>query len=195
MSLFINNNIEAMVAQNNLSNTENNLSTSMTDLSSGLRINTAADDAAGYAISEDLTGQTNGLIAGSGERAGRGFARPDRRRHAERRGVDAPARPRTRRPVRLRHTVRERPDGDHVRSQPADVGDLAGRFDRAVQRHRPVLGRDADHVPDRRQRQRHDLRHDRGDGEHGRDPLPRDHRVRNDTGRPSARRPCRRSTA
>ncbi len=61
MSLIINNNIEAMVAQNNLSNTENNLSTSMTDLSSGLRINTAADDAAGYAISEDLTGQTNGL--------------------------------------------------------------------------------------------------------------------------------------
>ena len=61
MSLIINNNIEAMVAQNNLSNTENSLSTSMTDLSSGLRINTAADDAAGYAISEDLTGQTNGL--------------------------------------------------------------------------------------------------------------------------------------
>ena len=33
----------------------------MTDLSSGLRINTAADDAAGYAITEDLTSQVNGL--------------------------------------------------------------------------------------------------------------------------------------
>lgn len=61
MSLIVNTNIEAMVAQNNLSNTENNLSGAMTDLSSGLRINTAADDAAGYAISEDLTGQVNGL--------------------------------------------------------------------------------------------------------------------------------------
>lgn len=61
MSLIINNNIEAMVAQNNLSTTESSLSTAMTDLSSGLRINTAADDAAGYAISEDLTGQSNGL--------------------------------------------------------------------------------------------------------------------------------------
>jgi flagellin len=62
MSLIINNNIEAMVAQNNLSNTEGALGTAMTDLSSGLRINTAADDAAGYAISEDLTGQSNGLM-------------------------------------------------------------------------------------------------------------------------------------
>jgi flagellin len=61
MSLIINTNTEAMVAQNNLSNTETALSGAMTDLSSGLRINTAADDAAGYAISEDLTGQTNGL--------------------------------------------------------------------------------------------------------------------------------------
>jgi flagellin len=61
MSLFINTNSEAMVAQNNLSNTEGALNTAMTDLSSGLRINTAADDAAGYAITEDLTSQVNGL--------------------------------------------------------------------------------------------------------------------------------------
>jgi len=65
MSLIINNNIEAMVAQNNLSNTEMTLQGTMTDLSSGLRINTAADDAAGYAIAEDLTGQTNGLAQAS----------------------------------------------------------------------------------------------------------------------------------
>jgi flagellin len=61
MSLFINTNSEAMVAQNNLSTTEGALNTAMTDLSSGLRINTAADDAAGYAITEDLTSQVNGL--------------------------------------------------------------------------------------------------------------------------------------
>lgn len=61
MSLFINTNSEALIAQNNLTNTENALNGAMTDLSSGLRINTAADDAAGYAISEDLTSQVNGL--------------------------------------------------------------------------------------------------------------------------------------
>jgi flagellin len=61
MSLIINTNVEAMVAQNNLTQTQNSLSSAMTDLSSGLRINTAADDAAGYAITEDLTGQVNGL--------------------------------------------------------------------------------------------------------------------------------------
>jgi flagellin len=61
MSLTINTNIEAMNAERNLQNTENSLSTSMQRLSSGLRINTAADDVAGYAISQTLTGQVNGL--------------------------------------------------------------------------------------------------------------------------------------
>jgi flagellin len=61
MSLIINTNSEALIAQNNLTGTENALSGAMTDLSSGLRINTAADDAAGYAISQDLTSQVNGL--------------------------------------------------------------------------------------------------------------------------------------
>lgn len=61
MSLIINTNSEALIAQNNLTGTENALSGAMTDLSSGLRINTAADDAAGYAITQDLTSQVNGL--------------------------------------------------------------------------------------------------------------------------------------
>jgi len=61
MSLIINTNAEALIAQNNLTMTEGSLNTAMTDLSSGLRINTAADDAAGYAITEDLTSQVNGL--------------------------------------------------------------------------------------------------------------------------------------
>ena len=61
MSLMINTNTDAIVAHNNLVNTDTALSSAMQDLSSGLRINTAADDAAGYAIVQDLTGQTNGL--------------------------------------------------------------------------------------------------------------------------------------
>lgn len=62
MSLTINTNIEAMNAERNLQNTENSVSTAMQHLSSGLRINTAADDVAGYAISQTLTGQVNGLM-------------------------------------------------------------------------------------------------------------------------------------
>jgi flagellin len=61
MSLTINTNLEALDAQRNLNNTEKMLSTSMERLSSGLRINSAADDVAGYAISQRLQGQVNGL--------------------------------------------------------------------------------------------------------------------------------------
>jgi len=58
---MINTNIDAFDAHRNLVNTENSLSKSMQRLSSGLRINSAADDAAGLAISQKLTGQVNGL--------------------------------------------------------------------------------------------------------------------------------------
>ncbi len=61
MSLMINTNVDAYDAHRNLVNTEGQLSKSMQRLSSGLRINSAADDAAGLAISEKLTGQVNGL--------------------------------------------------------------------------------------------------------------------------------------
>jgi flagellin len=61
MSLTVNTNIEAMDAQRNLNSTESSLSMSMQRLSSGLRINTAADDVAGYAISQTLQSQINGL--------------------------------------------------------------------------------------------------------------------------------------
>ncbi len=61
MSLMINTNVDAYDAHRNLVNTETQLSKSMQRLSSGLRINSAADDAAGLAISEKLTGQVNGL--------------------------------------------------------------------------------------------------------------------------------------
>jgi flagellin len=61
MSLTINTNVEAMNASRNLNQTENMLSAAMRHLSSGLRINSAADDVAGYAISQRLQSQVNGL--------------------------------------------------------------------------------------------------------------------------------------
>jgi flagellin len=61
MSLRIQTNIEAMDAHRNLLNTSNAISQSMEKLSSGYRINKAADDAAGLAISEKLQTQVGGL--------------------------------------------------------------------------------------------------------------------------------------
>jgi flagellin len=61
MSLTINTNLEAMSAQRNLQRNEAHLSQAMERLSSGLRINSAADDVAGYAISQRLQSQVNGL--------------------------------------------------------------------------------------------------------------------------------------
>ena len=61
MSLSILTNTSAMATEQNLLNSSNAVAKSMQRLSSGLRINTAADDAAGYAISQSLTSQVNGL--------------------------------------------------------------------------------------------------------------------------------------
>jgi flagellin-like hook-associated protein FlgL len=61
MGLRINQNIAAMNSYRNLSNTDNQLSKSLEKLSSGFRINRAADDAAGLAISEGLRSQVGGL--------------------------------------------------------------------------------------------------------------------------------------
>ena len=61
MSLRIQNNVEAFNAHRRLTDTNHKLSKSMERLSSGFRINRAADDAAGLAISENLRGQIKGL--------------------------------------------------------------------------------------------------------------------------------------
>jgi flagellin len=61
MSLSILTNTSAMQTQISLNNSSNAVSTAMQRLSSGLRINSAADDAAGYAIAQGLTSQVNGL--------------------------------------------------------------------------------------------------------------------------------------
>src|SRR3954454_22556773 len=61
MSLRIQNNVEAFNAHRNLTQVSESVSQSMERLSSGYRINRAADDAAGLAISEKMRGQIRGL--------------------------------------------------------------------------------------------------------------------------------------
>jgi flagellin len=60
----INSNINSLVAQQNLNTSQSALSQAITRLSSGKRINSAADDAAGLAISNRMQTQINGLNAG-----------------------------------------------------------------------------------------------------------------------------------
>jgi flagellin len=61
MSLSVNTNISAIEAYNNLNATNNAMQTTINQLSSGLKIQTAADNAAGYVISQGLQTQANGL--------------------------------------------------------------------------------------------------------------------------------------
>jgi flagellin len=61
MSLVLNTNLSSLVAQNSLTSSGSQLASALQQLSSGLRINTAADDAAGYAISQSMTSQINGI--------------------------------------------------------------------------------------------------------------------------------------
>ena len=65
MAMFINTNVSSLNAQRNLMNTAKSLDTSYTRLASGLRINSAKDDAAGLQISNRLTSQINGLDQGN----------------------------------------------------------------------------------------------------------------------------------
>ena len=61
MALVINTNITSLTAQRNLSTSTNALGTTFKRLSSGQRINSAADDAAGLSISDRMTAQVRGL--------------------------------------------------------------------------------------------------------------------------------------
>jgi len=65
MAAIINTNVASLNAQRNLSSSQSTLNTSMQRLSSGLRINSAKDDAAGLAISERFTAQIRGLDVAS----------------------------------------------------------------------------------------------------------------------------------
>ncbi|MGL5495521.1 MAG: flagellin, partial [Aeromonas sobria] len=64
MGMFINTNVSSLNAQRNMMNSSKSLDTSYTRLASGLRINSAKDDAAGLQISNRLTSQVNGLDQG-----------------------------------------------------------------------------------------------------------------------------------
>jgi flagellin len=64
MSSIINTNINSLSAQRSMSMTQASLATSMQRLSSGLRINSAKDDAAGLGISDRMTSQIRGLNQG-----------------------------------------------------------------------------------------------------------------------------------
>ncbi|MCU1489312.1 MAG: flagellin domain protein [Acidimicrobiaceae bacterium] len=61
--LTINDNLAALGAQNNLNATDSALATSVSQLSSGLQIQTAADDPAGYSIAQELQYEINGYQA------------------------------------------------------------------------------------------------------------------------------------
>ncbi|MFM5090432.1 flagellin [Aeromonas caviae] len=65
MSMYISTNVSSLNAQRNLANSSKSLDTSYTRLASGLRINSAKDDAAGLQISNRMTSQINGLDQGN----------------------------------------------------------------------------------------------------------------------------------
>ncbi len=65
MALYVNTNVSSLNAQRKLTNATNNLNVSYQRLSSGLRINSSKDDAAGLQIADRLTSQINGLNQGN----------------------------------------------------------------------------------------------------------------------------------
>ena len=65
MAMYVNTNISSLNAQRQLTNSGSTLDNAFERLSSGLRINSAKDDAAGLQISNRLTGQINGLTQGN----------------------------------------------------------------------------------------------------------------------------------
>jgi len=64
MSMIVNTNVMSLVTQTNLNNTQNKLNNAITQLSSGLRINSAMDDPAGLAIATGMQSQVNGMNQG-----------------------------------------------------------------------------------------------------------------------------------
>ena len=65
MAVYVNSNVSSLQGQRYLNNATNSLTTTYQRLSSGLRINSAKDDAAGLQISDRLTSQINGLNQGN----------------------------------------------------------------------------------------------------------------------------------
>lgn len=65
MALYVNTNVTSLRGQSSLNKASNSLATTYNRLSTGLRINSAKDDAAGLQISDRLTSQINGLNQGN----------------------------------------------------------------------------------------------------------------------------------
>ena len=82
MAQIINTNIMSLNAQRNLSTTQSALATSVQRLSTGLRVNSAKDDAAGLAIAERMNTQVRGMNGRHPQRQRRHLPVADRRRHA-----------------------------------------------------------------------------------------------------------------
>ena len=154
MSLRIQNNVEAMGAHRALLQNNDKLSKSMERLSSGYRINRAADDAAGLAISERMRAQIRG-VAQAKRNAQDGISMVQTAEgsldevHSMLQRVRELA-------VQYKNgslSDNDR-DGDPVRGQPARVRDRAHRLQRRVQRHQGAERGRHDHLPGRRQRRR-----------------------------------------
>ena len=77
MSLSINTNLASITAQRNQTSSQNDLSTAIARLSSGLRINSAKDDAAGLAIADRFTSQIRGVTQAGRKRQRRHLAGAD----------------------------------------------------------------------------------------------------------------------
>ena len=91
MSLGVLNNLSAMYAENNLNNTNNSLNTVLQQLSSGSKINSGADDAAGLSLVNGLQANSAGPDPVADQRPGR--CRPSAGRRWRPLASDKPAQP------------------------------------------------------------------------------------------------------
>jgi flagellin len=72
MSITVLNNISSLIAENAVSNTQSNLNNTLQQLSTGLKINSGSDDAAGLSIAEGL-GANIAALTQSGQNASNGI--------------------------------------------------------------------------------------------------------------------------
>ena len=156
MSLRVNTNVEAFNAHRNLFNTSMALSKSMEKLSSGLRINRAADDAAGLAISEGMRAQIRGTAQAS-RNAQDGISLVQTAEGALNEMHSILQRVRE---LAIQWSNGTLSTGDQAKIS-AEVAQLTAELVRIrdcgeVQRHRPVrrVAADHRHAPGRRERQR-----------------------------------------
>ena len=136
MGLRIQNNVEAFNAHRNLTATASQGAKAMEKLSSGYRINRAADDAAGLAISEKMRAQIGGL-AQAQRNAQDGVSLVQTAEGALTEVHSMLGRIRDlQRAVRRGHAEHRGQGGHHVRGHRADDGDHGHRHRHEVQRHR-----------------------------------------------------------